>query len=124
MSTFTSTPSPIKHNSFPIQRPPITPDPLPPKPLLHPNPPRLIKPHSSHLHQPINLLPRPLIQSPSRILRLNILRQVEVAAVQAGLGIIVEADAVGEAGVAEGVEVVAQVRARAVEGFGDCARGG
>ena len=50
-----------KHNSLPIQRPPIPPHSLPRKPLLPNQPSRLIKSHAPPLHHPLHLsLPFPV----------------------------------------------------------------
>ena len=112
-----------KHDSLPIQRPPITPNPLPPKPLLHTHPTRLIEIHPPNLHNPINLLLRPLIQPRSTIFRLDVLGQIKVGAVEAGFRVFREGRAGREPHVAETVQPVGDVRCGAVDVFRDCTGG-
>jgi len=69
---------PVKHDSLWIPRPTILVNILPPKPLLHDHPPRLIKPTTPALHnRPYSLLAL-LIQALSTVPTFHILAQVKV----------------------------------------------
>ncbi len=113
-----------KHHSLPIQRPPIRRNPLPPEPLLHHHPPRLIKPNPPTPHNPLHLPLRARIQPPPTISRFDILGQTEIAAVESGFGVFGEGGGGGEADVVEAVEEsVLEVVGDVIEGGRDGAGG-
>jgi len=113
-----------EHDSLPIQRAPVRRNSLPPKALLHVHPPRLVKCHPSLFHDPINLSFRPFVQAPPAVLRFNILRQIEVGGVEAGLSVLSEGRTGGQTHVAEAGEPVGDVRRGVVDRLGYAARGG
>lgn len=79
-----------KANKFRIPRHPIRRNALPPKPLLHNNPSRLIKPDIPLLHHPQHfLLPR-IVQSGPLIATNNVIGDVEVRAVEASFDVAAE----------------------------------
>lgn len=111
-----------KHNRLPIHRPPIRPNPLPTKNALDINPPRLIKPDPPPLHNHIDVPLRVLVQPSPAIAGLDVLRQVKIAAVQAGFGVALPGRR--QAGVADARVGVRQRVVQVVEPGWDGTRGG
>jgi len=108
-----------KHDSLPIRRPAVACNSLPPKPLLHPQSPRLVEADPPALHDPVDLLLRTLIQPPSRVLRFDVLSQVEVAGVEACLRVFRERHGGWQARVAEAVDVPSRTIDQVVQRFWD-----
>jgi hypothetical protein len=80
----------VKHDSLGIPRSTILINILPPEPLLHDHPPRLIKPTPSALHNSLYSLLSLLIQALSAVSTLDILTQVKVCTAESSFDVVFE----------------------------------
>jgi hypothetical protein len=110
-----------KHNSLPIQRPSVGRNALPSKALLDMNPSRLIKANATQLHNTIDLPLSRLVQAAPAVPGLDVLRQIEIRAVQPGLGILGEGRRLGQTDVAVAADEAGDVAGDVVEPVGDVA---